>query len=206
MNFIKFIRIFLLVLIVIGVGLLVTQKMWVPKVVDVILKAEGNVSQNNSLPIIPQKTAIKPNQPNTSIYTSITVKAEKEQVGSNYRFTYRVINNTDRAVSGISIGINNEGIPILDFAPLGRNYIDGSIPNTSYTSPAGWEFSILTDEESDSKALIWSALQSKNQIPRGLGLSGFSVLVPWDDTTYLSTFSAALENGSIVTGNIVLDK
>lgn len=38
MKRIKFIRIFLLVLIVIGIGLLVTQKMWVPKVVAVILK------------------------------------------------------------------------------------------------------------------------------------------------------------------------
>jgi len=40
MNFIKFIRIFLLVLIIVGIGLLTTQKIWVPKVVDVILKNE----------------------------------------------------------------------------------------------------------------------------------------------------------------------
>lgn len=40
MNTIKFIRIFLLVLIIIGIGLLVTQKMWVPKVVDMIMKVE----------------------------------------------------------------------------------------------------------------------------------------------------------------------
>ncbi len=37
---IKFIRIFLLVLIIIGVGLLLTQKSWVPKVVDRIMKSE----------------------------------------------------------------------------------------------------------------------------------------------------------------------
>jgi hypothetical protein len=36
----KFIRIFLLVLIVIGIGLLITQKIWVPKLVDVILKSD----------------------------------------------------------------------------------------------------------------------------------------------------------------------
>jgi hypothetical protein len=35
--FIRFIRIFLLVLIVIGLGLIATQKMWVPKVVEIIL-------------------------------------------------------------------------------------------------------------------------------------------------------------------------
>ena len=37
---IKFINIFLLVLIVIGIGLLFTQKLWVPKIVSVILKYE----------------------------------------------------------------------------------------------------------------------------------------------------------------------
>lgn len=41
MSLIKFIRIFLLVLIIIGIGLLVTQKMWVPKVVEMILKNEN---------------------------------------------------------------------------------------------------------------------------------------------------------------------
>ena len=40
MNFIKFVRIFLLVLIIIGIGLLVTQKLWVPKLVDKILLSE----------------------------------------------------------------------------------------------------------------------------------------------------------------------
>ena len=37
---IKFIRIFLLVLIIIGIGLILTQKKWVPVLVDKILKYE----------------------------------------------------------------------------------------------------------------------------------------------------------------------
>src|SRR3989344_2134197 len=45
MSYIQFIRIFLLILIVIGIGLLATQKTWVPKVVDVILKTENNQQQ-----------------------------------------------------------------------------------------------------------------------------------------------------------------
>jgi hypothetical protein len=48
MNFIKFIRIFLLILIIIGLGLLVTQKMWVPKIVDLIVK-----NDNKAQPISP---------------------------------------------------------------------------------------------------------------------------------------------------------
>ena len=37
---IKFIRIFLFVLIIIGIGLLITEKTWVPKLVDQIIKSE----------------------------------------------------------------------------------------------------------------------------------------------------------------------
>src|SRR3989344_5175326 len=50
MSFIKFVRIFLLILIVIGIGLLVTQKMWVPKVVDMILGPEMAVEENTMNP------------------------------------------------------------------------------------------------------------------------------------------------------------
>lgn len=42
----KFIRIFLLILIIIGVGLLVTQKTWVPKVVYYILQKQGDQGVN----------------------------------------------------------------------------------------------------------------------------------------------------------------
>lgn len=41
MNYKKFIRIFLLVLIIIGIGLLLTQKMWVPRLVDAIIGPEN---------------------------------------------------------------------------------------------------------------------------------------------------------------------
>ena len=41
----KIIRIFLLVLIIIGIGLLITQKIWVPKIVDRILKSENTNTQ-----------------------------------------------------------------------------------------------------------------------------------------------------------------
>lgn len=60
MNWIKFIRIFLLVLIIIGLGLLVTQKMWVPKLVNKIIAYQklelviepinvNKVNKNNSV-------------------------------------------------------------------------------------------------------------------------------------------------------------
>jgi hypothetical protein len=39
--FIRAVRIFLLVLIIIGIGLIITRDMWVPKLVAYILKSEG---------------------------------------------------------------------------------------------------------------------------------------------------------------------
>lgn len=39
---IRFIRIFLLILIIIGIGLIITHNLWVPKLVDYILRVEGN--------------------------------------------------------------------------------------------------------------------------------------------------------------------
>ena len=40
MTYIKFFRIFLLILIFLGIGLLVTQKMWVPKLVNKIYTSQ----------------------------------------------------------------------------------------------------------------------------------------------------------------------
>lgn len=48
----KFLRIFLLVLIIIGIGLLVTQNIWVPKLVNHILQKEGLPIINSSSTII----------------------------------------------------------------------------------------------------------------------------------------------------------
>ena len=54
---IKFIRIFLLVLIIIGLGLLATYKMWVPKLVDRIVAGESKQSEQvPSVPVVvPEK-------------------------------------------------------------------------------------------------------------------------------------------------------
>jgi TM2 domain-containing membrane protein YozV len=41
MKLITFVRWFLLVLIIIGIGLLLTQKMWVPKLVNSIIESES---------------------------------------------------------------------------------------------------------------------------------------------------------------------
>lgn len=55
MNFIKFIRIFLLVLIIVGIGLLATQKMWVPKIVGAILVNQNQEQLISKIPILDSK-------------------------------------------------------------------------------------------------------------------------------------------------------
>lgn len=75
MRFIKFIRIFLLVLIIIGIGLILTQKMWVPKVVDMIMKGENKE----------QGTLIDANIQNKITLTSKVdlSSAEKDQISKS---------------------------------------------------------------------------------------------------------------------------
>ncbi|MFA6270057.1 MAG: hypothetical protein WC657_02500 [Candidatus Paceibacterota bacterium] len=73
MNYIKFVRIFLLVLIIIGIGLLSTQKMWVPKIVDFILRKE-NIQQQNA-------EAINNIQNNITLTSKVSLSSsEKEQI------------------------------------------------------------------------------------------------------------------------------
>jgi len=60
-SFIKFVRIFLLVLIVIGIGLIATQKSWVPELVNKILSSDPNF--NKILPpvvLLPIKPVVPP--------------------------------------------------------------------------------------------------------------------------------------------------
>ena len=45
----KITRIILFILIIIGIGLLATQKIWVPKLVNIILKSE-NISTPENIP------------------------------------------------------------------------------------------------------------------------------------------------------------
>jgi uncharacterized protein (DUF486 family) len=172
---------------------------------DGMSEPKNFVVASQNLPIDSSSTVTSPNQSGVSINASVIVKAKKELVDGNYRYTYQVINNAERPVSEVLIGMDDQANPILDFAPVGWNYLDGSVPNSSYSSPSGWEFALMTETETDSKTLIWAAPQSQNHIANGTGLSGFSILVPEDDVTYLGTFSAALDNGSTVTGNIELD-
>jgi hypothetical protein len=82
MNWIKFVRIFLLVLIIIGIGLLITQKMWVPKVVNMVLKIETKDKQVSVV------SNIKNNPANlTPINFEIQIRAavEKAVLQDKYR-------------------------------------------------------------------------------------------------------------------------
>ena len=101
MNFIKFVRIFLLILIVTGVGLLVTQKIWVPKLVDRIV-----MSENNNI---------------TTINASTSTKQE------NTKKTYC----TDEEFSkNITQGLPNDVKPMVDRIII-CNYLGGEVGDQS---------------------------------------------------------------------------
>ncbi len=137
-----------------------------------------------------------------AVATAVLVTKELE--GENYRFSYRLINNSDRPMNGLSIGLSSENVPLLDFPPVGWDHTTGTFPQSSYTSPNGWDLSIAVDTETDAKALTWSAAGAQFNVPVGGELAGFSVLVPVDDATYRGTFNAALDVGSNEIGAIIL--
>ncbi len=164
------------------------------------------LNTNLKINLSSQETIPQQNKSDASPYTGVIIKAKKIQVGDNYRFTYEVINNSDVPIVGINIGVNNEGSPTLDFAPLGQTYANNyQTPSTSFTSPAGWEFDVMTEEELATNALMWDTPRASSNIKSGTKLSGFSVLVPSDDQNYLGTFMVIFNNGATATGNIIID-
>jgi hypothetical protein len=109
MNFIKFIRIFLLVLIVIGIGLLATQKFWVPKVVYMILKTDGNQIQQA---------------------TSVAANGEELYYAKDGKiFVFNTSNSTTKLLTGLP---NVTSIRSLTFSEDGRHLLfTGYIDNES---------------------------------------------------------------------------
>ncbi len=65
----KFIRIFLLVLIIIGLGLLITQKIWVPKLVDKIILSE-NKRNTPEIKLSETTRVTDPSDPDITITTN----------------------------------------------------------------------------------------------------------------------------------------
>ena len=92
----KTIRIFLLILIIIGVGLLITQKIWVPKLVDRILLSEGT-----PVVVLPDKNPMDSNgisckdNPNYFVVT----KSLSDSVGSDILIKYKTNKNQNFACS-----------------------------------------------------------------------------------------------------------
>lgn len=89
MNFIKFIRIFLLILIIIGIGLLATQKIWVPKLVGIILNNENKqsvytISDTQNKPVV--ATPPKQSLPIITILSPVSNDILKEGTNTNVRW------------------------------------------------------------------------------------------------------------------------
>ncbi len=82
----KFIRIFLFILIIIGIGLLLTQKTWVPKVVDYIISQE----QPNEVIVA------RPGRVDTGVEGIVTIGGQPQQTALVIRSgTKEIIVRTD---------------------------------------------------------------------------------------------------------------
>jgi hypothetical protein len=120
----KFIRIFLLVLIVIGLVLLATQKWWVPKVVNMILAHEDLAQEPNSpsLDLVSSLSALYPN-----IVWNVPVQKNYEG--------YLAYDNAAQSYSGEKLTLH--GYEITS-PPLDENFQDFSSFFKQQLETTGW--------------------------------------------------------------------
>lgn len=87
-------------------------------------------------------------------------------------YTYTVTNTGNRPITGFEMGYDyRHGVPELS----------GAFP--TITSPVGWTGYVVTMEESDKFDVNWRS----NTIPPGQTVTGFSLTVPQENATYLSS-------------------
>ena len=91
----KAIRIFLLILIIVGLGLLFTQKMWVPQVVDKILLSEAVTGSIEPVQSTPKNEEVALLEQGRQCY-SFSHKATKDE-------PYEVSEILDMTLSGINV-------------------------------------------------------------------------------------------------------
>jgi len=128
----------------------------------------------------------------------VKVDVFAQHIGGKTAYIYRVFNNSQHDISGISIGLDsmNDENPSNDIyelyeLPSGWNLKFG-IPSTSFNSPTGWRISINTPdlaspEEGSTHAITWEPLNMNTpRLLAGQTLTKMSVAVDKVDSNYLT--------------------
>ncbi|MCR4304835.1 MAG: DUF5011 domain-containing protein [Gallionella sp.] len=133
----------------------------------------------------------------------VKVDVFAQHSGGKISYHYRVFNNSQQNISGVSIGLDsmNDENPVNDIyelyeLPSGWNLKFG-IPSTSSNSPTGWRVNITTPDmpapdatvpaEKSTHAITWEPLNENTpKLFAGQTLAKMSVAVDSPDTNYLT--------------------
>lgn len=124
---------------------------------------------------------------------AVTVGVYAQHAGGKIVYYYRVVNNSPRNITAVSIGRNNQndGNPDNDVnelleLPAGWNSKLG-IPSTSTNSPTGWRVSVIAPEENATHAITWEPMNDRSpKLLAGQTVNKMSITVDKADTKYLS--------------------
>jgi hypothetical protein len=124
----------------------------------------------------------------------VDVKVSVEPSAGFTIYHYRVVNTGKVPITGLQIGFDYyHGAPELLTMPL--NASQDGMPQSSATSPPGWDVVMHTTEESRYVDLDWSVTSPDSSIAPGSNLAGFSVKVPNSDQTYTNSHWTVSLNG-----------
>ncbi len=124
----------------------------------------------------------------------IDVKVSVETSSGVTIYHYRVVNNGTHPITALQIGFDYyHGDPELATIPLGVT--QAGLPQSTVTSPTGWNVVINSTEDTAKVDLEWSITNPDAAIAPGQSLAGFSVKVPGSDATYTNSHWTVSLNG-----------
>ena len=124
---------------------------------------------------------------------AVTVGVYAQHSGGKIAYHYRVVNNSQRNITAVSIGRDNQndGNPDNDVnelleLPSGWNAKLG-IPSTSANSPTGWRVSVIAPEENETHAIAWETMNDRSpKLVAGQTVNKMSISLDKADNNYLT--------------------
>ena len=123
----------------------------------------------------------------------VTVGVYALHSGGKIAYHYRVVNNSQRNITAVTIGRDNQNdgnlnndINELHGLPAGWNPKLG-IPTTSANSPTGWRVSVIAPEENENHAIAWETMNDRSaKILAGQTVNKMSIALDKADNNYLT--------------------
>lgn len=124
---------------------------------------------------------------------AVTVGVYAQHSGGKIAYHYRVVNNSQRNITAVSIGRDNQndGNPDNDVnelleLPAGLNPKLG-VPSTSANSPTGWRVSVIAPEENEAHAIAWETMNDRSpKLLAGQTVNKMSITLDKADNNYLT--------------------